>query len=56
MKDGVFYGKGVNKVKREYPEIYEALVKLDEAVFTGKVLEYRTQKLVALGITAARSD
>ncbi len=56
MKDGVFYGKGVNKVKKEYPEIYEALVKLDEAVFTGKVLEYRTQKLVALGITAARSD
>ena len=56
MKDGVFYGKGVNKVKNEYPEIYEALVKLDEAVFTGRVLEYRTQKLVALGITAARSD
>ena len=56
MKDGVFYGKGVNKIKNEYPEIYEAIVKLDEAVFTGRALDYRTQKLVALGITAARAD
>jgi len=56
MKDGVFYGKGVNKIKNEYPEIYEAIVKLDEAVFTGRELDYRTQKLVALGITAARAD
>lgn len=56
MKDGVFYGKGVNKIKNEYPEIYEAIVKLDAAVFTGKVLDYRTQKLVALAIVASRSD
>lgn len=56
MKNGVFYGRGVNKVKADYPEIYEVLVKLDEAVFTGRALEYRTQKLVALGITASRGD
>ncbi|KYC54403.1 MAG: Carboxymuconolactone decarboxylase family protein [Candidatus Methanofastidiosum methylothiophilum] len=56
MKDGVFYGKGVNKIKTEYPEIFEAIVKLDEAVFTGRVLDYRTQKLVALAIVASRSD
>ena len=56
MKDGVFYGKGVNKIKNEYPEIYEAIVKLDEAVFTGRVLDYRTQKLVALAIVASRAD
>ncbi|ADP77615.1 Carboxymuconolactone decarboxylase [Methanothermus fervidus DSM 2088] len=56
MKEEVFYAKGVKYIKEEYPEIYESLVKLNEAVYTGKVLDYKTQKLIALGITAAKSD
>ncbi|HIH62486.1 MAG TPA: carboxymuconolactone decarboxylase family protein [Methanobacteriales archaeon] len=56
MKEDVFYGKGVIYAKKDYPEIYKALVELNDAVYTGKVLDYKTQKLIALGITAAKSD
>ena len=43
-------------VKKDYPDIFEAVVKLNDAAYSGKVLDYRTQKLIALGITAAASD
>jgi alkylhydroperoxidase/carboxymuconolactone decarboxylase family protein YurZ len=43
-------------VKKDYPDIFKAVVQLNEAAYTGKVLDYRTQKLIALGITAAASD
>lgn len=43
-------------VKRDYPDIFKAVVELNDAAYTGKVLDYRTQKLIALGITAAASD
>ena len=43
-------------VRKDYPDIFKAVVELNEAAFTGKVLDYRTQKLIALGITAAASD
>ncbi|MBM4240814.1 MAG: carboxymuconolactone decarboxylase family protein [Euryarchaeota archaeon] len=56
MKEDVFYGKGMVHVKKDYPDIYKAVVALNEAAYTGKVLDYRTQKLIALGITAAASD
>ncbi|MEG3225022.1 MAG: hypothetical protein BME94_05745 [Methanobacteriales archaeon Met13] len=56
MKEDVFYGKGIHHAKKDYPDIYQAVVGLNEATFTGKVLDYRTQKLIALGITAAASD
>ena len=56
MKEDVFYGKGIHHAKKDYPDIYDALVALNEATYTGKVLDYRTQKLIALGITAGASD
>jgi len=56
MKEDVFYGKGMAHVKKDYPDIFKAVVELNEAAYTGKVLDYRTQKLIALGITAAASD
>jgi alkylhydroperoxidase/carboxymuconolactone decarboxylase family protein YurZ len=56
MKDEVFFGEGMAKVKMEYPDLYQAIVGLNEAAYTGRVLDYRTQKLIALGINAAASD
>jgi alkylhydroperoxidase/carboxymuconolactone decarboxylase family protein YurZ len=56
MKEDVFYGKGMAHVKQDYPDIFKAVVELNEAAYTGKVIDYRTQKLIALGITAAASD
>ncbi|GAB4317000.1 MAG: carboxymuconolactone decarboxylase family protein [Methanobacteriaceae archaeon] len=56
MKEEVFYGKGMAHVKKDYPDIYDAVVKLNEVAYTGKVLDYKTQKLIALAITASASD
>jgi alkylhydroperoxidase/carboxymuconolactone decarboxylase family protein YurZ len=56
MKEEVFFGEGMANVKKEYPDLYNAIVGLNEAAYTGKVLDYRVQKLIALGINAAASD
>ncbi len=56
MKKEVFYGKGMGPVKKDFPDIYEAIVGLNEAVYTGKSLDYKTQKLIALAIAASNSD
>jgi alkylhydroperoxidase/carboxymuconolactone decarboxylase family protein YurZ len=56
MKDEVFFGEGMAKVKKEYPDLYNAIVGLNEAPYTGKVIDYKTHKLIALGINAAASD
>lgn len=56
MKEEVFFGEGMVNVKKDYPDLYKAIVGLNEAAYTGKVLDYRVQKLIALGINAAASD
>ncbi|HWQ18786.1 MAG TPA: carboxymuconolactone decarboxylase family protein, partial [Methanotrichaceae archaeon] len=56
MKEEVFFGEGMKKVKSDYPDLYNAIVGLNEAAYTGKAIDYRTQKLIALGINAAASD
>jgi alkylhydroperoxidase/carboxymuconolactone decarboxylase family protein YurZ len=56
MKEEVFFGEGMINVKKDYPDLYNAIVSLNEATYTGKILDYRTQKLIAVGINAAASD
>ena len=56
MKGKVFFGEGIARTKSEYPDIYDAIIELDKAVFGGKALDYKTQKLIAIGITASASD
>ena len=56
MKEEVFFGEGMKNVKKDYPELYNAIVVLNESTYTGKIVDYRTQKLIALGINAAASD
>ena len=56
MKKEVFYGKGMSRVKEDEPELYQAIVGLNEAVWNGKALDYKTQKLIAIGIAAANAD
>jgi alkylhydroperoxidase/carboxymuconolactone decarboxylase family protein YurZ len=43
-------------IKKDYPDIYEASVKLNDVVYTGKTLDYKTQKLIAIAVNAAASD
>ncbi len=56
MKNEVFVGEGMKYVKEDCPDIYEAIVKLNDTVYSGKVLDYKTQKLIAIGIAASTGD
>ena len=56
MKQEVFYGKGMAKVKEDEPDLYQAIVGLNDAVWNGKALDYKTQKLIAIGIAASNGD
>jgi alkylhydroperoxidase/carboxymuconolactone decarboxylase family protein YurZ len=56
MKNEVFVGEGMKYVKEDCPDLYEAIVKLNDTVYSGKVLDYKTQKLIAIGIAASTGD
>ena len=56
MKQEVFYGKGMAKVKEDEPDLYQAIVGLNDVVWNGKALDYKTQKLIAIGIAASNGD
>lgn len=56
MKNEVFYGKGIQFMKDDDPELYKAYAELNNTVYNGKVLDYKTQKLIAIGIEASKSD
>ena len=56
MKEEIFFSKGMKHVKEDYPDLYKASVQLNDVCYTGKTLDYKTQKLIAIGIAAAASD
>ena len=56
MKEEVFFSKGMKPIKEDYPELYDISVSLNDVCYTGKSLDYKTQKLIAIGIAAAASD
>lgn len=56
MKGGVFYGKGIRELKEEEPELYELAESISNVCYSGSVLDYKTQKLIAIGIEASKSD
>ncbi|ADG13555.1 carboxymuconolactone decarboxylase family protein [Methanocaldococcus infernus] len=56
MKNEVFYGEGIKYIKENYKELYDTIVQLNEVAYTGKALDYKTLKLVAIAITAAKCD
>lgn len=56
MKEEVYYAKGMKGVKDKYPKLYDGINCLNAAVYTGNELDYKQQKLIAIGILASRSD
>ena len=56
MKGDVYYGKGIRELEDEYPDLYELVSDINKTVWNGKVLDYKTQKLIAIGITASRAE
>lgn len=56
MGEKVFYGKGIRRIKKEDPELYDSIENLDKNVWNAKVLDYRTQKLIAIAISATNNE
>ncbi len=56
MKEEVFFSKGMKPIKDDYPELYDIIVGLNDVCYTGKSLDYKTQKLIAIAIAASASD
>ena len=56
MKGEVYYGKGIRELEGEHPDLYDLVTDMNNVVWDGKVLDYKTQKLIAIGITASRAD
>ena len=56
MKGDVYYGKGIRELKDSHPDLFDLVSNINETVWAGKVLDYKTQKLIAIGITASRAD
>ena len=56
MKGDVYYGKGIRELKDTHQDLFELVSNINETVWDGKVLDYKTQKLIAIGITASRAD
>ena len=44
MKGDVYYGKGIRELEDQYPELYELVSDINETVWDGKILDYKTQK------------
>ena len=51
--DGAFNGKGINKLKKEDESLYNAVLALDDAVWSDGVIDRRTKKLIAIAIVAS---
>ena len=56
MVEKVFFGKGIRQIKMEDPELYESIENLDKNIWNAKVLDYRTQKLIAIAISATNNE
>lgn len=56
MGEKVFYGKGIRQIKKDDSKLYDSIENLDKNVWNGKVLDYRTQKLIAIGISATAHE
>ena len=56
MGEKVFYGKGIRRIKNEDPELYGSIENLDKNVWNANVLDYRTQKLIAIAISATANE
>lgn len=56
MGEKVFYGKGIRQIKKEDSKLYDSIENLDKSIWDGNVLDYRTQKLIAIAISATNKE
>ena len=50
MKGEVYYGKGIRELEEGNEDLYNLVTDMNNVVWNGKVLDYKTQKLIAIGM------
>lgn len=56
MKNESFNSITMRYMKEDYPDLYDSIVSLNNSVYNGNSLSYKTQKLVAIALTSSTSD
>ena len=56
MAEKVFFGKGIRQIKKEDPQLYDSIENLDKNIWNANILDYRTQKLIAIAISATTHE
>ena len=46
MKGDVYYGKGIRELRDSHPDLFELVSNINDTVWDGEVLDYKTQKLI----------
>ena len=54
--DGVFHGKGLNKLKKEDECLFNVISALDEIVWQEGAVDRKTKKLIAIAIVASKGN
>ena len=54
--DGVFHGKGINKIKKEDEDLFNVISELDEVVWQEGAISRKTKKLIAIAIVASKGN
>ena len=50
------HSASIRQIKKEDPELYDSIENLDKNVWNANVLDYRTQKLIAIAISATNPE
>ena len=56
MAKSKFMSSYMDKLRADYPELYEMFVQLNDEVYTPKILDEKTLKLVAIALVAGTND
>jgi alkylhydroperoxidase/carboxymuconolactone decarboxylase family protein YurZ len=56
IMDGVFHGKGINKIKKEDEDLFNVISELEEVVWQEGAISRKTKKLIAIAIVASKGN
>lgn len=56
MNKGSFMSSNMDKLKKDRPKLYDSAVQLNDAVYDGKVLTQKEQKLIAIALAVASDN
>lgn len=56
MNKGAFMSENMDRLEKDYPELFNSTVHLNDTVYSGKTLSQKQQKLIAIAIAASSAN